>query len=388
MNISLLKPYAETKAQLKYINAVIKYGSGRKAAKALGCGKTTVNECINRVKINAAKKGFSPDNDMTHISAPGFSVKGVSTLYDSDGDLKCQWVKTNKDKEEYEEQFNDFIEGLCKEIKGSSKKTEAPKTKYDSDLMSAIVIGDAHIGMRAYGKETKKMDFDTDIAVQCIRDAVDNLVDRSPNSETGVLVDVGDLHHSNNSNQQTANDTSLDADTRQFRVLKMSGMVIRYSVDKMLKKFKKVKIVISKGNHNPEPATALCIMLQFYYENNDRVEVLDTVGHFHYLTHGDWLIGVNHGDKIKSADLVSMMARDHQGWSAAKFRLWLVGHIHHERAIETGGCVVRSFNTLAPRDAWHTSMGYGANQSMSLLTFHKTKGMHSTLEYNLPTDSL
>lgn len=384
MNIEELKPYAKTKAQLKYINAVIKHGSPRKAAKEIGCGKTTIYDCIKRVKINAAKNGFSPDNDMTHISAPGFSVNGVSTLYNSDGNLKCQWVKTNKDKDRYEEQFNDFIEGLCEGIKGKSKTTKEPEKEYDSDLMSAIIIGDAHIGMIAYSEETKRSDFDTDIAVQDIRDAVDNLVDRSPNSETGVLVDVGDLHHSNNSKQMTGNETGLEADTRQFRVLKMSGMVIRYSVNKMLKKFKKVRIVISKGNHNPEPAIALCIMLQFFYENNSRVEVLDTVGHFHYLTHGDWLIGVNHGDKVKSANLVSMMARDHPGWSAAKFRLWLVGHIHHERAVEIGGCVVRSFNTLAPRDAWHTLMGYGASQSMSLLTFHKTKGMHSTLEYNLP----
>ena len=383
MNYEYLTPYTKTKTQERYLKATIEFGSGRKAAKSLGVSKSTLYDCLERVKINAARKGMSPDHDMTHTVPDGFNVKGVSTLYGADGDVTCQWVKTDKDKDQQEEGFREFIEGLSSGIRGVSKATEPTKTTYDSDLMSAVIIGDAHIGMLAHKKETLFMDFNTDIAVKDLREAIDNLVDRSPNSETGVLVDVGDLHHSNSSDNVTAKGTRLDCDTRHSKVLKISGMLMRYTIDKMLKKFKYVKVVISKGNHNSEPSVALSLMLQFFYEKNNRVEVKDTIGHFHYLTHGDWLIGVNHGDMIKSQKLVSVMARDHKGWSKAKFRVWLCGHVHHEKALEIDGCTVRSFNTLAPRDAWHASRGYGARQSMSLLTFHKTKGMHSTLEYDL-----
>jgi hypothetical protein len=250
--------------------------------------------------------------------------------------------------------------------------------------MSLIILGDAHLGMYAWGEETLERDFDTDIACQEIRNAVDNMIARAPNAETGVLIDVGDFMHSNTATNTTAAGTVVDVDTRHAKVLKAAGMVMRYCITQMLKKYKIVKVVIAKGNHNPEPAIAVSLMLQFYYDKEKRVEVLDTIGHHHYIEFGDWLLGVNHGDKIKPQKLVAMMARDHKGWSNAKFRLWILGHIHHERVIEIDGCTVASFNTLAPRDAWHASAGYGSRSASTLITLHKTKGKHSTIEYDLP----
>jgi hypothetical protein len=341
---------------------------------------------LDRIKVKGARRGVSPSHDMTKPCPDGFTVKGTSTLYDAEGNVSIQWVKTQADREKQTEAFTEFIEGLSEGIKGKAKPIKATKTKYDPDLMSLIIFGDAHLGMYAWQEETLNRDFDTDIACREMREAIDNMIARAPNAETGVLVDVGDFMHMNTSANLTAKGTPVDVDTRFQRVLKAAGMVMRYCIDQMLKKYKYVKVVVAKGNHNPEPAVAVSLMLQFYYDKEKRVEVLDTIGHHHYLEFGDWLLGVNHGDKIKPQKLVAMMARDHKSWSRCRFRLWIIGHIHHERVIEIDGCTVASFNTLAPSDAWHASMGYGSRQSATLITIHKTKGKHSTIEYDLPHD--
>jgi len=369
--------------QVIYIDLFLQFGSTSKAAKAAGVSRGTINTAIARVKRKAAAAGYSPEHDMIHPVPAGFSVKGVSTYY-KEGEALGQWVKSSADKIAQEAALEEFVDGLCETIPASAKPVPVTKQKYDPDLMSLIIFGDAHLGMYAWGEETLERDFDTDIACKEMRDAIDNMIARAPNAETGVLIDVGDFMHANSHDNNTAKGTSVDVDTRHARVLKAAGMVMRYCIAQMLKKYKKVKVVIAKGNHNPEPAVAVSLILQFFYDKEKRVEVLDTIGHHHYLEFGNWLLGVNHGDKIKPQKLVAMMARDHKGWSAAKFRLWITGHIHHEKVIEIDGCTVASFNTLAPRDAWHASMGYGSRNSSTLVTIHKTKGKHSTIEYDLP----
>jgi hypothetical protein len=378
-----LKEWA-TPRQTEIIDAVIQTNGIRSAARQLGIKHASLQDTIKAVKKKAIKAGYSPEHDMTKTTPEGFHVKGISTYYNDEGKVKGQWVKTNADKEAQAEALKDFVDGLCATIPTRAKPVKLTKQKYDSDLMSLIILGDAHLGMYAWGEETLERDFDTDIACQEIRNAVDNMIARAPNAETGVLIDVGDFMHSNTATNTTAAGTVVDVDTRHAKVLKAAGMVMRYCITQMLKKYKTVKVVIAKGNHNPEPAIAVSLMLQFYYDKEKRVEVLDTIGHHHYIEFGDWLLGVNHGDKIKPQKLVAMMARDHKGWSNAKFRLWILGHIHHERVIEIDGCTVASFNTLAPRDAWHASAGYGSRSASTLITLHKTKGKHSTIEYDLP----
>lgn len=378
-----LLPYAVTDKQKTLLHTIDAVGTNAAAAKQLNINIRTVTRTLEKIKSRAAAQGFSVEGNLNNPVAAGFAYHGYSTLTkDANGDTI--WLKASRDKALQKEAFNEFIEGLASSIKGEAKPVKTPKGKFDPDLLSLIIFGDAHLGMYAWGEETLERDFNTDIACQEIRDAIDNLIDRSPPAETGVLVDVGDFMHANDPKNTTAAGTIVDTDSRHSRVLRAAGMVMRYCIDKMLTKYKKVIVVVAKGNHNPEPAVAVSLMLSFYYDREKRVEVLDTIGHHHYLEFGDWLLGVNHGDKVKPQKLVAMMARDHKGWSAAKHRMWIIGHIHHERALEIDGCVVRSFNTLAPSDAWHASMGYKSKSQATLMTLHRTKGRHSTLEYDLP----
>ncbi|MFZ9894798.1 MAG: hypothetical protein ACO3EL_06200, partial [Burkholderiaceae bacterium] len=227
--------------------------------------------------------------------------------------------------------------------------------------------------------------FDSTIAAADLRAAIDNLVDRSPLAETGMLVDVGDFMHANTSHNQTFGGTPVDVDTRFERVMEIAAGVMTYAIDKMLTKFRKVVVVVARGNHNPDAAVAIQKILAAYYRAEPRVEVLKTQGFFHYLEWGKWLIGIHHGDKVKAQKLPGIMARDMaEAWGRTRSRMWALGHFHHQEVLELDGCTVCKFGALPPPDGWHASMGYSSVQSMQMIVFRKEGGRESTLIYELP----
>ena len=373
-----------TARQAEYINAVNSTGSERAGAKQLGIARQTIQNQIQRLKEKAAREGYTPSRFCHEHVEPGFTTKRISTHINAAGE-QSGWHIQEPSKVEQQQMLRDFVQGLCDDITPVLPVPVPENVLHDPELMSAIVIGDAHLGCRAFSQETRGHDFDTSIATEAIRAAVDDLIFRSPNAETGVLVDVGDFMHSDSSHNKTFAGTDVDVDTRHYKVKRAAGMVIRYCVDQMLKKYKKVVVVIAKGNHNPNAAEAVQLMVEFYYEKEPRVNILKTQSFFHYIEFGKWLIGVNHGDKVKAPKLVSVMARDMaQAWGRTTHRMWMLGHVHHEKMMEYDGCKVKTFGTLAPPDGWHASMGFASESTMEMITFKKKGGTHSVLVYDIP----
>jgi hypothetical protein len=378
----LLKYATERDADL--LKHIIEHGNQRAAERATGINRNTLQGALQRTQRAAIKQGYSPAHDMTRTVPAGFHVKGVSTYYDEDGKPRGQWVKSARDKEEQAAALRDFVEGLKADIKPAKPRPDRRK-QYASDLMPSIFIGDAHVGMYAHGDETKHADFDSNIATAQIRDAIDYLVDKAEPAENGLLVDVGDFMHANGSQDTTFSGTKLDVDTRHYSVMRKAAMVMRYSIDAMLRKMKNVTVIIARGNHNTDAAVAVQLMLEFYYEREPRVNILPTEGFYHYLEYGNWLIGVTHGDKQKPESLAGAMARDMaQAWGRTTHRLWATGHFHKEAVKTLPGVKHKVFAALPPPDSWHASHGYAGDGEMEMMTFRKSGGVHSSFVYNIP----
>jgi hypothetical protein len=340
-----------------------------------------LNRSLSRIKEKANAAGLTGSMDARRFVGEGQRIIGKST-FTKDDEGNPVWIKTKEDRDS-ESNIKEFIEGLRDEIPRAEPVKLLTK-KHDPDLMSTIYIGDAHIGQYSYGAETRHGDFDVAIGTQQIRDAIDYLVAVAPDAETGMLVDVGDSLHADSASNTTFKGTPVDVDTRYHKTLRSLAWVMRYAIDKMLEKFKKVVVVVARGNHNDSSAIAVQLMLEIAYEKIERVTVLPTQGYFHYIQFGKWLIAIHHGDKVKPQQLVGALARDlPQAWGETTHRMWAVGHIHHQTAIEINGCIVRSFGTLAAPDGWHASQGYGSQRVMEMLTYRKSGGMHSNHIYNI-----
>ncbi len=370
--------YAKTARQREAIKAWEECGEvAVNAAALLGITPSTMRDHVKAVKNYAAQQGYSSNWDARRHVPEGEIVIGRS-IYTTTDEGEKAWLKTKRTMTEAERDkaLKAFVDGLVKGLKPYKPKAKPKTKKFADDLLPSIIIGDGHFGMRADARETKEQDYDTKIAAKSHLDAIDYLVDVSSASEHSLLVNVGDFIHANGSAGTTFGGTRLDVDTRIEVVLETAAQTFIFAIEKMLSKHKNVSVIIARGNHDSDTAIALALILKFYYAKEPRVTILDPHGFFHTLQFGATLIAVHHGDKVKAPKLAAILPRMlPDQWSSTNYRKWLVGHIHHQNAIETdNGVFVESFGTLAFPDSYHSSRGYSASSVMTQITFHRDGG--------------
>ena len=354
-------------------------------AEQLGVNDRVIRGHLAIVKNKAARLGYSPDHDMNKPVPEGYTVKGVSTYYDETGRPRGQWVKSQIDMEKQAEMYKAFIAGLCEDIVPVKPMKSPRGAKYSKDTMPAICIGDAHIGMRAFGVETKHDDFDTKIATEQLKQAFHYLTDKADAAEKSLFINVGDLIHANTQHGQTYSGTPLDVDTRHYSVMKAAAECMAYGIDLQLKKHKTVTVVMARGNHDTDAAGALQLMLEFYYRKEPRVTVLPTHGFYHYIEWEKNLIGIHHGDKQKPDSLGTSMARDMpEAWGRTVFRMFLTGHFHKDAVKTLPGVTHKVCAALPPPDSWHASHGYAGDGEMEMLTFRKGGGKPHSIVFHVP----
>ena len=377
--------YAKTNRQREVLKCWEKHNRNSvRASGELGITSSTVRDIINSIRSRASAAGFSENWDATRHVPTGEHVIGRS-IYTEDDEGNKAWLKTKRNilQAEREQALKAFVEEIKTTLVPVAKKPKAKK--HNKDLyMPTIIIGDAHIGMRADGSETRDRDFDSKIASKEILAAVDNLTDKMPEAKTGMLVQVGDFTHSDGSSPFTTKGTLVDVDTRFEKIMRTAANVMIHSINRMLDKCGTVHVVVARGNHDSDAAIAVQLILEFYYSNEPRINILKSKGFFHYLQWGKWLFGIHHGDKIKAAKLAQIMPRDMpNAWGSTTHRLWFVGHFHHASVQEFEGVTVQKFGTLAPPDAWHAGQGYGSDHTMSMIVFKKNGGRNITCTYEI-----
>ena len=114
---------------------------------------------MRRWKAKLASVGFAPANDMTRQCPDGFRVKGVSSLYNKDGILSAQWIKTTTDDERRLALLMETVEALKEEI--PAVHAVVPPIAKNERLLNVYTISDYHFGMLAWKPETGD-DWDTD----------------------------------------------------------------------------------------------------------------------------------------------------------------------------------------------------------------------------------
>lgn len=368
--------FAESDVQRNYLSAVIKYGDVSKAAKGTGVARARIQSAVNKVRKLAVTRGYSPAHKMDKPLPEGFHLKRLSTNYDAEGNVRQQWVIGQPNKDEEIRRLVEAAQSVFEDYKGHSKYvSKAPKGYYETESITVYPMGDPHIGMYAWSEETGE-DFDCEIAERDLTNAIQKLVQRSPATDTAVILNLGDFFHADNMDNQTARSgNALDVDSRWQRVLRLGVQAMIACVYAALEKHNKIIVRNMTGNHDDHSSHFLAIALDMYFHNNERVVVDTAPTKFWYYRHGKVLIGSAHGDTAKPKDLPGVMAADKaQDWGQTEHRYWYTGHIHTANKQEFHGCVWESFRTLAAKDAWHTSMGYRSGRDMQSIVLHEDHG--------------
>lgn len=349
--------------------SVAEHGSNSKAAKALGIDRRTIDRRMKRLAL----RGFSPAHDMTKTVPDGYTVKGVSSYYDRDGNLVGQWVKSQQDPDRIRAMIEEVMRGLLEEVP-RLKPSKAPKQAPDG-LLNCYVVTDYHLGMLAWGEETGD-DWDTDIAENMLVGWFAQAMAEAPDAEVGVFAQLGDFLHWDGWDAVTpASKHLLDADTRFPKLARVAIRAVRRIIDMMLAKHLRVHVIMAEGNHDPTSSVWLRELCAAMYEADPRVTVDVRPDPYYGLEWGKTLLLFHHGHKRKPSNIDSVfVSKFREEFGRTEFAYAHMGHMHHIEQKETNLMVVEQHRTLAASDAYASRGGWLSGRDAQVITYDKRYG--------------
>jgi len=371
-----LLEYCRSEIQVKTIQACIDEGSYRKAAKALGRSKSSVEEILARVKGYREQALATPSTHIQGLDVPvqsPFTIKGQSTLYDAEtGAAKITWVKTDKDKEKLEAEMLAVIEAMKEEIE-PAKLIKQPKIKWVKDLINVYTLTDYHFGMLADCEETHEDNWDLKIAEDTMVKAFEYLIENTPEAETCFFNELGDFAHYDSMESITPmHKHLLDSDGRPYKMIRAMIRTQRRVIDMLAKKYKKVIILNAEGNHNPIASVWMRELFSELYRDNPRIEVITDPLPYYAYEHGKNMLGFHHGHLKRNNQVTDVFISNFREMYGRTELLHIhTGHQHHRELKETSTSIVEMHPTLAASDAYAARGGWKSQRAMQVITYHK-----------------
>lgn len=372
-----LKEYA-TDIQIRRIDLLNQHKSYGAVAKIEGVDRQAIKKSMSGLKVRAARQGYSPEHDMSHTVPDGFQVKGVSTYYNSDGKPSAQWVKSSSDDLRRKQLMEEAFAAMSEEL--PRLKSINFKGVPISTLCNLYVMTDCHVGMLAWHKEGGA-DWDLKIAERVLTGCFEQMVMSSPQAGTGIVAQLGDWLHSDGLMPVTPTSHHiLDQDGRFSKIVQISIKILRRLVDFALLRHEKVIILMAEGNHDMASSVWLRVMFKALYENEPRVQVIDSELPYYVYQHGKTMISFHHGHIKKNDSLPILFASQYSKvWGETTKRYAHTGHRHHVEEKEHSGMTVVQHPTLAARDAYAARGGWMAERQVSAITYHEQYGQVSKI---------
>lgn len=242
-------------------------------------------------------------------------------------------------------------------------------------LLADVCLYDCHFANLAWEPESGEND-DLRIKMGVFANAVDDIVSRIREHDIDeVVFPVGnDLHHVDTLLRTTTAGTPQDTDGRYAKMIEATQKAVIRAIERLLDipTLRKVNVLYVPGNHDRLTSYHLCLTLDAWFRNCDRIEVDSAFRTRKYLHRGVCLLGYTHGDhanegKMKSLPTI-MAVEQPQAWAATTCREWKTGHLHTSKSYETlssnefNGVQVRRLRALTGPNAWHFDHGYVGNK--------------------------
>ena len=367
------------------IDAVRESATQAEAAALIGIASSAVTRHLQAALTRAARKGYIPEQGMSTVYPEGYLLDKV-TIHRKNGKVQQTWERMNADKEQQLNLLRQAIVAICDEVQPLLPATTPPSPTVD-ELMVNIPIGDAHIGMLAWGEECGE-DYDLKIAEELHCRAVDMLIASTPKAAQCTIIDLGDFLHADNLTGITSRGGNImDMDARYHKVVRTAIRISNYYITAALKHYGHVTYRPEVGNHNDVGAIWMQELLSILYRDNTRVTIGNTAGSVYFWQHGLCFFGSHHGHTIKFDKLPDIMAAHiMDGHIETKFRKFYCGHIHHKtiRGADFNTCEVQTYRTLAAKDAYASSHGYMAPRDITAEVWHKEFGCMGNININIP----
>jgi len=376
-------PYA-TDAQERYINEVVSTGSISKAAKSLSVNYTTVSRSIERVKKNAALRGYSPDHNLDNPTPEGFHIAKTATMYrdpDPNSTTPIKWVSTNMDRVSQYETMREAAEAFKEDLPKYTPVKKKNKAKARDDLLNLFVLTDYHLGMYSWHEETGE-NWNIEKAEEMLYRWIDHSVDVSSNATTAVFAQLGDLLHWDGLDAVTPmNRHVLDADTRFQMVVRVAIRAIRYIMKRLLEKHDHVHVIMADANHDPAGGVWMREWVDSVYQDEPRVTVDTSADTYYAYEFGNTALFFHHGHKKRINQVAPVFTRKFRKiYGNVKYAYAHTGHLHHYEASEKNNLMkVEQHRCLAPKDAYASRAGFESDRDAHLITYSSKYGQVSDM---------
>lgn len=362
-----------TAKQKAFIAASNQHGSMRAAARALGLTKDVVAQSMRALKARAALRGYAPEADMVHAVPDPFIVRGVSTYYNKNGVAAGQWVKSRLDNDQHMAAIHAAVAAMSEEM--SRLPVLPPPASALPRLLNLYTLTDCHVGMLAWHKEGGA-DWDLKIAEDTLFGCFEQMIASAPGAGTAVINQLGDFLHSDGLVPVTPTSGHiLDQDGRFSKMVAVAIRLLRRIVDLALMKHSKVIVLMAEGNHDMASAVWLRLMFKALYENEPRVQVVDSELPYYAIQHGKTMLFFHHGHLKKPDGFPEVAAAQFAPmWGVTTKRYAHGGHQHHLYKKQHGGMLVTQHPTMAARDSYASRLGLFGEREATAITYHDEFG--------------
>lgn len=311
-------------------------------------------------------------------------VKGTSTLDHAEKGEMLKWTKRDTDNEKRFEAIKKSVVRLMDGLT-PAPATEAPHIT-DNRLCNVYISNDVHIGALMWEKETGDRDWNTRLAIQTLRSAIDFTVDNSPSADMAIIADLGDLTEMDDFKNATPHSGhTLDVDGRYSAVVGAAMESMVYMVEKALTKHTFVTFINISGNHDITTGHAIRAFVRAWFKDDSRVLVDDSPTDIKYYKHGTTMLGFAHGDGLKMQNAGEVMALDcKEDFSSSENRYFHFGHTHKDAVHDGRLCRSESHRNLAPLNHWAAHKGFRSGAgTMKCITYDTRFGELNRTTYNV-----
>lgn len=305
----------------------------------------------------------------------GHLVKGISALVDEDGREIIKWVKTSHDREQQDAAIRAVVDGFKDDLP-RAEPIVRPEATLD-DKCNQYTVTDYHFGLMSWGEETGGADWDLRLQERLWCDWWAYAIDRSPEADTAIFAQLGDLVHFDGLKAITpAHGHVLDSDSRFSKIVRTVIRCYRFTVRELLKKHQNVHLIFSDANHDEAGEVWMRELFAAHFEDEPRVTVDRSPGSFNVFEWGLTSLFYHHGHKKKFKGVdTTWVGRFREVFGRTKFSYGHTGHLHSDEMFTSNtGVKVERHETLAAPSAYEANAGYNSGRSAKVITYSKRFG--------------
>ncbi len=369
------------------VQAVADYGSQKKAAKALGIARSTLQERLKKAEH------FHMEAEAAAIGFPAEEVKA----YWIKSDTGSYYVKRNAEVSysDLRQEFLDFAKSHSPIVKKRAFRK--------SDHLLVIDPADIHFNKLALTAETGN-EYNLDIAENRLLDGVASLLEKADifGIDRIAFVLGNDFLHADNPFNTTTSGTRQDTVTMWWEAYRRAKQAFIEAIT-LCSHYAPVHLVHCPSNHDYASGWMLSDSIASWFRNDENVIVSDSslsISHRKYIQYGSNLLGFTHNDGAKEGDLGNLMQIEvRKAWAESPFATWYLHHYHIKDRKNYGkspvkverdhiGVTIIQSRPLDPvnsvfteivrspsaSDSWHFRNGYVGRQAIECFMHHIEHG--------------